>query len=462
MDKTLYPTAQWAQMEFDGVKLHDARCAKRLVRIAGQLAERPGGTLPRAFEGWAELKAAYRFFADPRNTPDKIQSVHRRRVAAECKAPGEYLLIEDTTQLDFTGRCCEDLGHTAREGRGFFLHTTLAVRVSGWDLNRKPEVNVLGLFHQHSWNRAARSRYGKETRAQLQQRQRESDRWARALVGELAARQNPQCRYVYIADREADFYEPIQRCLASGVDFLIRGYHHRRLADGSQTCQEAVSRAPVIGAMAVELRARPAAAARTAVVEVRCVRVNLQGPDRNGQRMDDFTVNVLELSEASPPKGVQPLHWVLLTSLSCQRWSEVQRVIGRYCARWLVEEYHKALKSGVGVEQSQLEKQHRIETLVGVLAVVAVRLLTLKFLARARPDEQVEEKLLGKAVQLLQERFGQPPEGHWTHRQLIRAVARMGGFIGRRSDGEPGWQTIWRGWQRLMWMAQGADLIEQC
>lgn len=462
MDTHLYPTTQWAQIEFSGVKLHDARYTKRLVKIGDQLAAQPGGTLPQAFEDWADLKAAYRFFADPRNSFEKLQSTHRQRVVSECRAPGEYLLIEDTTQLDFTGRSCEDMGYTTREGRGFFLHTTLAVRVAGWDLNQRPEGTVLGLLGQQCWNRMGRSRNGKETRAQLNQRQRESDRWARAIVEALVPDPEGQRHWVFIADREADFYEPIQRCLAGKVDFVIRAYHHRRLADCSEPYLEAVSKAPVVGTMAVELRARPAAAARTAVVEVRSLRVSLQGPYRRGQRMEDFTVNVLEVRESSPPEGNQPLLWILLTSLSCQRWSEIQRVIGRYCARWWVEEYHKALKSGVGVEQSQLEKQYRVESLIAVLAVVAVRLINLKFLARARPDEPVDVKLFGKrTLQLLEKRFGPPVQSEWTHRQLVRAIARMGGFIGRRGDGEPGWQTIWRGWQRLMWMTEGADLIQQ-
>ena len=461
MNTYLYPPSQWAQIEFGAVELHDKRYCKRLVKVGDQLAAQPGGTLPQAFEHWAELKGAYRLFANPRITFEQLQSAHRNRVVAECKSPGEYLLIEDTTQLDFTGRSCEDLGYTTREGRGFFLHSTLAVRVTGWDLNQRPEGTVLGLFHQHCWNRMGRSRNGKETRAQLQERQRESDRWAKALVEELVSGQNRESSWVYIADREADFYEPIQRCLASGVDFIIRAYHRRRLADGSETSLEAVRKAPLAATMAIELRARPGAAARTAVVEVRCLGVTLQGPYRNGKKMDDLTVNISELRESTPPEGVEPLHWYLLTSLNCKRWAEIQRVIGRYCARWWVEEYHKALKSGVGVEQSQLEKQYRLESLLAVLAIVAVRLVNLKYLARAKPDEAVDVKLFGtKTLALLEKRFGSPAQGRWTHRQLVRAMARMGGFIGRRGDGEPGWQTIWRGWQRLMWMTEGAELIQ--
>jgi hypothetical protein len=463
MNLHLQPSPQWAQQEFGSVELHDARYAKRLVKIADKLAAQPGGTLPQAFSAWAELKGAYRFFADPRNGFEQIQSAHRQRVLQECCTAGEYLLIEDTTGLDFTGRCCEDMGYTSPGGQGFFLHTTLAVRVEAWDLNQRPEGVVLGLLSQQCWNRPVLDRGRQETRRQSQQRQRESDRWGRVLLEVPSSpRANAQCTWVLVCDREADFYEPIQRCQSTGADFVIRAFHDRRLAGECGHYLEALSQAPVVGTMAVELRARPGTAARTAVVEVRALQVRLRGPYRAGQKMADFTVNAIEVCESSPPEAVTPLRWVLLTSLPCERWSQVQRVIGCYCARWWVEEYHKALKTGAGVEASQLEQQYRIESLVAVLAIVAVRLLNLKFLARARPEEPVDVQVFGaKALQLLEKQFGPPAQGQWTHRQLVRAMARMGGFIGRRGDGEPGWQTIWRGWQRLIWMTEGAELIRR-
>ena len=427
-----------------------------------KLAAKPGGTLPQAFADWAELKGAYRFFADPRNGFDPIQSVHRQRVLQACSQPGEFLLIEDTTQLDFTGRHCEDMGGTTPGGRGFFLHSTLAVRVEGWDLNQRPEGVVLGLLDQQCLNRSGWGMNPRETRRQMQQRQRESDRWAKALVGRIVPRQTPGCSWVLITDREGDFYEPIQRCESAGAGYVIRAFHDRRCAQGPEHYLETLAQGPVRGTLAVELRARPGVSARTAVVEVRCQRVSLCGPYRGGQRMEPVTVNAIEVRESAAPQGVEPLHWVLLTCLACERWSEIQRVIGRYCARWWVEEYHKALKTGAGVEDSQLEKQSRIESLVAVLAIVAVRLVNLKFLARSQPDTPVDPKLFGKsALQILERQFGPPPQGQWTYRELLRATAKMGGFIGRRGDGEPGWQTIWRGWQRLMWMAEGAELIHK-
>ena len=161
------------------------------------------------------------------------------------------------------------------------------------------------------------------------------------------------------------------------------------------------------------------------------------------------------------PEGVhQPLLWLLLTSLPCTTWAQTQRVVGYYTARWWIEEYHKALKSGTSVEQSQLERADRLEPLIGILAVVAVRLLNAKMLARSQPESFEAATSLGpQMLFVLKKKIGQPKDG-WTNRNLIRSVARVGGFIGRKSDGEPGWQTIWRGWQRLIWMCEGVNLIE--
>ena len=460
MHTHLLPSSQWAQLEFGDAPLHDARYSKRLVNIGDRLATQPGGTLPQAFAEWAELKGAYRFFADARNGFEQIQNPHRQRVRQQCCSPGEYLLIEDTSRLDFTGRNIEDMGHTDLGGRGFLLHSTLAVRVESWSLNQRPEGVAVGLLDQRCWKRRQLHRHRDLTRRQTQDRQRESERWASVLL-EVSPPRGSDCHWTYIADREADFYEPMQRCFGAGVDFVIRAFHDRRLAGSAEHYLEKLAQAPVAGQMAVELRARAGCAARTAVIEVRCLRVSLQGPYRGGQRMDSLTVNALEVREISPPSGVEGLRWVLLSSLPCERWSEIQRIVGRYCARWWVEEYHKALKTGAGVEDSQMEKESRIESLVAVLAIVAVRLLNLKFLARAQPDQVVEVKLFGAAaIKLVEKRFGAPEQGHWTYRELLRAIARIGGFIGRRSDGEPGWQNIWRGWQRLMWMAEGVELIK--
>jgi hypothetical protein len=263
-----------------------------------------------------------------------------------------------------------------------------------------------------------------------------------------------------VADRESDFYEPLKICRAQGIDFVIRAGTDRRLVAEGGHLHERLSQTPLRHETNVEVRARPGQSARTARVELRSARVDLDGPWRPGGWQEALRdIGVVEVREVGAPQGVEPLHWILLTTLPCQSVAQVERVVGRYHARWWIEEYHKALKSGAGVEESQLAEAGRLQALIAVLAVVAVRLLSTKLLARSRPESFEAAQSFGpEMLELLEQKLG-PPEGGWTNAKLMVAVARLGGFIGRKSDGLPGWQTIWRGWQRLLWMHEGATLI---
>jgi hypothetical protein len=455
----LAPPAQWAQREFGFAELGDRRRSKRLVNIATKLAANPGGTLPQAIPQWADLKAAYRFLDQPRVTYDQIQAPHLENTLALCREPGEYLIIEDTTLLDYS--CSEaalELG-TIGDGsqRGFELHSAMAVRVEQWTLEQRPEGIVVGLLGQQC--DCPRPRAKGETEAQRWQRARKSRRWTAAL--KTAGPPPAGCQWIYVADRESDFYEPIQTCQQLSIDFVIRSRCDRRLADEAGYLWKELAQQPVMGQSTVHLRARPGQAARTAIVQIRAMRVDLDGPWRPGGWQPEMRgLWAVEVREVDAPEGVsQPLHWTLLTSLPCESWAAVQRVVGRYAARWWIEEYHKALKSGAGAEESQLERGYRLESLIAVLAVVAVRLLATKFLARSRPEglEAVED-VDPQALAILETKLGRP-KGGWTNQSLMIAIARLGGFLARKGDGSPGWQTIWRGWHRLIWMCEGIETL---
>ncbi|MGD0812364.1 MAG: transposase DNA-binding-containing protein [Verrucomicrobiota bacterium] len=245
MSTSLLTPSQWAQEEFALAVLGDQRRTDRLVNIATRLAQNPGGTLPQAFPSWAELKAAYRFFAQPRVGWEEIAGSHWEQTRSRCRVPGEYLLIEDTTHLDFTGGAGrEDVGVIGDgRGRGLMLHTTLAVGVEAWTLEQRPEGMVRGLFAQQCWNRRAVPGRKEETRAQLLRRHRESERWA--AVFEQTGGPPPGSQWIFIADREGDFYEPIERCQRHGVDFIIRGCQNRRLTGEPGYLQEALQQAAV-------------------------------------------------------------------------------------------------------------------------------------------------------------------------------------------------------------------------
>lgn len=456
---TLQPARQWAQEEFGFAKLGDPRLSKRLVNVATNLAASPGGTLPHAFPEWAELKAAYRFFDNRSVDFKKVLQPHLERTRLACREPGEYLIIEDSSDLDFSRhRKTQDLGVIGDgQGRGFEVHSALAVRVEAWTLEQRPEGQLIGLFDQQC-RRPRPAPEGESRREQLE-RPRKSSWWAEVFRGQRPPR---ECCWIYIADRESDFYEPIQVCQQAGVDFVIRGFHDRRLAKDAGRLRVALAKAPVLGQSIVELRSRGGEAARTAIVELRSVRVDLDGPWRPGGWQEPLPgVWVVEVREVHAPEGVEPLRWVLLTSLPCRTLAEGRRIVGRYTARWWVEEYHKALKSGAGVEDSQLERGGRLEGLIAVLAVVAVRLLNTKMLARSRPEgTEARESFGPKALAILEKKFGRP-KGGWNNQNVLVMTARLGGFLARKHDGMPGWQTIWRGWQRLMWMCEGLETLNQ-
>lgn len=461
MNPTLSTPSQWAQLEFSSVSLGDSRRRERLVQVASALAERPAASLPQVFADAAQLKAAYRFFSNKAVSFEQIATAHWQRTRQGLTEPGEYLLIEDTTDLDYSSHWhCQDLGRIGNDrGRGLFLHTTLAVRVEAWDLDHCPEVSVLGLAGQKCWARRGPSHRGnKERWRQRFKRARESERWAQVLQ-QMPTRPS-QASWIYIADRESDIYEVFERCQQQDVDFIIRAQFARCLEGEDQLLFEAVSPMPALGTFEVALRTRPKSAARTARVEVRARQVTLRGVERPDGRRPPISIWVVEAREIDAPAGVKAIHWVLLTSLGATTWVEARRIVARYSKRWLIEEYHKALKTGAGIEKSELETADRIKALLGVLAIVAVRLLSAKLQAHTHPAKPVTKDMVGsEALSILEAKYGKPPQG-WTNSSTLTAIARLGGFLARKGDGSPGWITIWRGWQRLETMVEGILILK--
>lgn len=451
-------SADWAQRELEGVQLGDRRLNRRGVKVLAALGRVPSGTLPGAFGTAGELNAAYRLCSREAVSFEALTEPHVQRTRGKCRRRGEYLIIGDTTELNFTREEeIEGLGWTGNpDQRGFLLHSGLAVRVEGWLKDQTPICNVVGLSGLKLWSRKHPPRKGRERRAQRQARERESQKWG--LSVEEMGRPGRGVRWTRVEDREADIAAHILDCQEQGHDYIIRAAQRRVLEEGSQDLFGAVRAVPRQGRFSLSLRARPGQAAREAQLEVRATTVTLRPPRREGKKLPPLKTQVVEVLERRPPPGVAPLHWVLLTSWRCDNLRQSLKVAKGYGARYLVEEYHKALKSGTQVESSQLTTASRLSALVGLQVLVAVRLLGLKLLCRARPNEPAEEGLLTAEMwEALAKKFGKPGGG-WTWRSTLVGIARLGGFLARKSDGDPGWQTIWRGWQRLTSLAEGIRL----
>ena len=446
----------FAQRHFGMAKLGDLRLSRRLVDLAACLRENPCGTLPQAMPDALALKGAYRMLGNPKVAYDRVVEPHITLTRKTCGEPGDYLLIEDTTTLSFSQRePIADMGILSEEGsQGLLLHTCLAAQIEGWSPTHSPELTLVGLFGQYCWSRADKEAWPEKTG--WRKRGGESTRWAKAIheIGSPPA----GVRWTWVADREGDIFETIARCEEAGFDWVIRAGQPHKVATPEGWLFEAAKAGPVLGSHEVFLRARPGVSARTATVEVRARTLAMAPPRDLKAKYAAVTMQVVEVREVNAPPGVEALHWVLLTSHACDSYAAAKRVVEIYRHRWLIEDYHKVLKTGTRVEATQLSTAQRIENLVAIHAPIAADILKLRLLVETRPDEEVSEEVLTpQMLEVLEARYGRP-EAPWTHVRAIVAVARMGGFQARKSDGLPGWLTIWRGWQKLAVLTEGYRL----
>ena len=439
-------------------ELGDARHTKRLVKAVTAIADRPGHSLPRTMVGWGDLKAAYRLLSNEEVTYEGIIGPHWKKTLEECRSGGDYLVVEDTTGLHFE-TTAEGLSRAGEgEVKGMHVHSSLVLRIWRWE-GQEPEVTVVGLLGQERWVRRGETKSGKETRRQRLTRPKESDRWG--AVFERTGGPAGGSRWTYVADRESDIFRVIGKCREKGVGYIIRACWGRKVEGEDVTVQEAVRSAGVLGHMEMRLRARPGRRARVARLEIRSIRVRVRPPLVGGEGMGAEEENIVEVREIGAAKGADSIGWVILTSWSCGTVEEAARVVRAYAKRWLIEEYHKALKSGTEIQKAQLSSREGLERLLGMMAVVALWLLNTKLLCVNQPDEPVSREAIGEDVlMLLEGAFGRPKDG-WTNRTVLIGIARMGGFLARRRDGNPGWMTIWRGWQDIMMMCAGLELYRK-
>jgi hypothetical protein len=446
---------------FGDAPLKDIRRTCRLVRLAGALARVPGGTMTSVMTRTADIKAAYRLLDCEEVTHAAVCQSHCAKVRDWCREPGTYLMIEDTTTLSYPGLDdCFGLGPVGEDHtRGFFAHSTVAVRWSCSDADAYvDEARVVGLAQQQVWARDPEASRRKETRAQRYKRaDLESDRWAK-MYEECGGPGDSGAQWIHVGDRESDIFEVFERCRRAQANFVVRALQDRALADQAAHVHAAMAQGKLMGRRIIELAAGPGRPARTATLEVRACVLNLRGPYRAGGSLEDMTVHGVEVREINAPAGQEPVYWMLLTDLPIESEHNVWKIVAIYKRRWLIEEYHKAIKTGVGLEKSQLKDVRKLMALAGILSVVSVWLVDMKLEARMKKDMPLRpEQADAATLEILENKTGKP-KGGWNSRTLLVAIAKLGGYLARKHDGPPGWQTIWRGWQRLMLLSEGYHL----
>jgi hypothetical protein len=448
----------WAQEQFGSAELGDVRRTRRAVKLAAEMATHPAGSIPQQTQTWGDTKAAYRLFDRDEVTFEALTQPHWERTRQAASQRPIVLHIHDGSQLDYTGH--EHLNGVGvigdGGGRGLMLHSVLAVDPSAGP-NGGPEV--LGLTHQRVYRR--REVPKGETRTQRKKRQQQARVWSEAV--EAMGMPPDEVRWIHVGDREADNYDFFDACRRMGGGFLVRAYQNRRAAMGDEASEAsgylmdlARSLKP-LGQKRLYVRRSKNRDPGWVNLEVAAAPVTIFAPWLSGRGAEPVRCWVVRVWEASPPKGQKPIEWVLLCSEPVEDLSAALPVAEWYSYRWLIEEYHKCLKTGCRVEDSQLEKVERLKPLVGMLGIVAVRLLQLKQYARLDPDRPAEECVSRDHVRVVAAYFEEPWEGMTVYR-FWRLVARLGGFLARKGDREPGWQTLWRGWRQLDLMTLGANL----
>ena len=458
--------------EFASVALGDERRERRLGILAGQLAASPASSVSGACGGWAESMAAYRLVHNPEVTPDKVLAAHRDATLARAKGSGRLLLVQDTTELDFTGfKAMGGNGPlSCPERRGFFLHSHLLIAENGGV--------ALGICGAQSWSRTDEAHGKRARRKKLPIEEKESMRWMQGYAEACTLAQTfPEQEVIMVADRECDIYEiytQAQELLEQKVrraDFIIRASSNRALEKGAKLF-ESVRSAPLLGTYEVEVkhqiqnkkgadgnRHKTVRQARTALLAVRSARVRLRPPKRPDRKLPVLEVTAVIAREIDPPAGEDPVEWILLSSLPVEDFSAARRLLFDYCQRWLIEEFHRVLKTGCRVESLSFSEAACTQVLIALYMVISWRILYLRDLSRCYPElpascffSEMEWRVACIIGRIKRERA--PPLA-----ELVALIAKMGGYFGRKNDRPPGPEVIWRGLQKLQCYVEALEAL---
>ena len=452
-------------LEFSTSDLGDVRRNLRAAKVMEQLVARSGRSVAQSCGSLSEATACYRLAGNSDVTGEALLRCHRERSAARSSGRPVVLCPQDTTTFSFGQRDpIEGMGpvDSALVVQGFFAHTALLV---------DPEDGaVFGIAAQEVWARSWTPAPKKETSAERKLRPRESEHWARVqtAVAESFGRRalldgswppiEPDApRVIAVFDREGDIFEAMGTIMAMGHGFVIRAIRDRRLetpVSGASLSMTAVEAAPELGRITFEVPRKPGQTGRSATLSVRGVTMNLRTPKSCARAGTSLPVGMVLIQEDQPPDGVVPLCWYLLTTEPCESLEDAVRVVRYYRFRWKVEEFHMGLKTGCLIERAQFETMHSFENFVAISTVAAWRMLVLRDAARSGAPSLSEEILTKIQRSILRHEFPKLAASP-TARDWMRALAKLGGFFGRKSDGEPGWRTLWWGWRRLCDLEEG-------
>jgi hypothetical protein len=468
---------QWIRDELNGINLGDKRLNIRCHDLMDSLAAEPDKSIPASLGGWSETKAAYRFFDNDKISGDKILTPHINATVSRIQTQREVLMIQDSTELDFTShKDIEGLGVLGSSipgyksvRRGFMMHPTIAVTAKGLNLGVvHNEVLKRETFETVSHKK--RSIESKQSMCWLN-----SFRHTKKLATEI-----PSTQFINIADRECDIYEyfvEYDRAIPN-ANFIVRSTHNRSTSDTLKVW-DMVRTCSVIANIEFELPRGRGRNTRLVKQEIKISEVELISPKRFSPKLPNVKIYAVLASEIGnqystiPKSGERKrvstksandkIEWLLLTTLPVNSKQDALTIIEYYLRRWQIELYFKILKSGCTIEYLQLGSYNRLVSCIAIYMIIAWRIQYITMLSRTAPDEPCNIAFNlseWEAVYRILHR-NKPPERMPTIYEMVRMIAQLGGFLGRKHDKEPGLKTIWIGMQKAKDYALAWEIFNQ-
>jgi hypothetical protein len=454
MDRAAAFTFEDAVVQMGRCRLGHRRRTNRLVDSARRISRHPGGTLPEKLKDPAAYRATLRLMNQPAVTHQAILRPHIQATLERLRrTPTTVLILHDITELDYSNQATLDaMGQIGNGGgRGYECHNALAIDPESGEL--------IGLVCQQLHNRA-RAPAGEGVAARRERDSRESLLWVDAArqIGPAPA----DCHWVDICDRGADTFEFLEHEIRHGRHFVIRSTHSRALEvdceGGPHRLHDRLRSLPPRLGWTVEVSANKGQPARTARVLCAWTEVALKPPHvRRGRHgREPLRVWAIRVWEVDAPAGVEELlEWLLLTDEAIGDGAAARQRVGYYERRPRVEDYHKAQKTGLGIERLQLQSQAGLQPLIALLSVLAVALVNAREAARDetkadRPATDYVDPLRVRVLSVWRHGESRP----LTVREYILALGRLGGHLNRKCDGLPGWLTLWRGAMQLEAMVE--------
>jgi hypothetical protein len=440
--------------ELAGIDLGDRRLNQRSVQVLETLAAQPQASINAACGGWNETIGAYRLFNHAKVSPEKILAPHQDAALRRMRDQSVVLIVQDTTELDFTAHPPRDARCLDKFQRfGCYDHTSLAIT---------PERVCLGVVGQELFDRSPESLGKTDERAGWPIELKESYRWLKGYrLACQIARDCPDTRIVSVADCEADIYDIFVEGQAQRhrADFLIRAKEDRATPERNREAGPAVYRKVRDEVQASPLRIRrtiplsqtPKRAAREAQLEIRALRVTVKPPHARS-RLPQVIYNVVLAEEVGGPGDGTDVSWLLITTLPIDGENEILKVLDYYMARWTIEVYFRVLKTGCTVERIQLETMSRLQNCLAFYKIIAWRVLHLTALNRECPDLPCDAAFAAGEWQSVWQIVKKEPPPQTPPRlgEFLTLVAELGGYNNRANDPAPGPQVLWQGLRRML------------